>query len=87
MSSDEERPETADTRDPDSELSDGEDSDAEDWDDELGDIDDLSDPESDLEDSLPVATTEAVPGKQEYLDSCARKHIIPVSAFIKVWPN
>ena len=83
MSSDEERPETADTRDPDSELSDGEDSDAEDWDDELGDIDDLSDPESDLEDSLPVATTEAVPGKQEYLDSCAKLRIIPVSAFIK----
>ena len=60
-----------------------EESDAEDWDDELGDIDDLSDPESDLEDSLPVATTDAVPGKQEYLDSCARLRIIPVSAFIK----
>ena len=37
--------------------------------------------------AVPVATAEAVPGKQEYLDSCARKHIIPVSAFIKVWPN
>ena len=59
------------------------DDDVEDWDDELGDIDDLSDPESDLEDSLPVATTEAVPGKQEYLDSCAKHRIIPVSAFIK----
>eukprot|EP01052_Picozoa_sp_SAG31_P034575 SAG31_NODE_4060_length_3629_cov_13.824363_2_plen_766_part_00 len=32
---------------------------------------------------MPVATTEQVPGKQAYLDSCARQRIIPVSAFIK----
>ena len=33
--------------------------------------------------AVPVATTEQVPGKQAYLDSCARQRIIPVSAFIK----
>eukprot|EP01051_Picozoa_sp_SAG22_P009782 SAG22_NODE_840_length_6896_cov_3.900103_3_plen_805_part_00 len=91
MSSDEEDPQQAEGSvggeeqydDESDDSMDSGDEEADDWDDELGDIDDLSDPESDLEDSLPVATTEQVPGKQAYLDSCARQRIIPVSAFIK----